>query len=51
MYGRKFSEYRSEECCFLGKENCYYKTMDEVMKKMNVMTVFMIGIPLVLVGV
>ena len=45
MYGTKFSEYKPKECrycyfwcgknkrCFLGKENCYYETVEEAVEK------------------
>ncbi len=45
MYGTKFSEYKPKECrycyfwcgknkcCFLGKENCYYETVEEATEK------------------
>ena len=51
MYGTKFSEYKPKECrycyfwcgknkrCFLGKENCYYETVEEAAEKANVMVV------------
>ena len=45
MYGTKFAEYKPKECrycyfwcgknkrCFLGKENCYYETVEEAAEK------------------